>query len=263
MKLKGIALAGLVCISVWACKKNFPEQTEEQKALQEDTYAASALLSVEGMLNELEFIIKQAPAESQTGTILSCAAITKQTTAQGYKIDLVFSSGTLCTDQNYRSGKLSITYNTTTGDILLQPTEYVLAGTLITGTYSFKKATVNNVDKMELMIPNGKFSLTDGSFIKFHVERETKVKAANSSTDISDDDIEVEDSDYELEIGYPSSTVVLNAGLKTAYTLKYSCQERFRPRAGSLTMQRSNGKKRLIDFGTGNCTDVPRLSDAP
>jgi len=256
MTAQRIILVGLISFAMWGCKKSFPDQTPEQLALQEDTYAATAILSVEGLLNEMEFIVRQAPLQEKTESFLSCANISKQDIPEGYVIEITFESKSLCSDSRYRSGKLRLTYNTITGNVLLQPINYIIKETLITGSYSFLNITENQKNKTQIVVSNGKLSLYDGSFIKFNANRKTSLQSAGLTHGINDDIIQIEKASCDLEL---DNNTRIEAENRSPLILKYDCDDKFRPRAGTIWLERASGAPRIIDFGTGNCSDRPTL----
>ncbi|WP_207536509.1 hypothetical protein [Desertivirga arenae] len=260
MRSRRILIASILALGFYGCKKDFPEQTPEQKALQEDTFAATNILTVEGVLNEIEFIAKQVPAINQNGSFLSCATITKQDVEGGQKIDVNFNINTTCSDNTSRSGKLSLMYYSN-GTISVTPSNYVVSNTAISGTYNFGTESINQVNYLLLNVLDGKFTSTNGAFINFSVEKRSTIKLGAATPDFSDDVIEIDQASYQLEVANVPANTKIAAETKTPYTLKYSCSDKFRPRSGAILFQRLGQNKRMIEFGSGNCSDVPKLSE--
>lgn len=260
MRSRRILIASLLAFVFFGCKKNFPEQTPEQKALQEDTFAATNILTVEGVLNEIEFIAKQVPAINQNGSFLSCATITKQEVAGGQKIEVVFNSNATCSDNTSRTGKLSLMYYSN-GTISVTPSNYIVGTTAITGTYNFGTESLDQKDYLLLNVLDGKFTNTNGAFISFSAEKRSTIKTGAGTADFLDDVIEIDQASYELEVSNVPANTKITAETKNPHSLKYSCTDRFRPRSGTILFQRLGQSKRMIEFGTGNCNDVPKLSE--
>ncbi|WP_207423954.1 hypothetical protein [Desertivirga brevis] len=260
MRSRRILIASLFAFVFLGCKKNFPEQTPEQKALQEDTFAATNILTVEGVLNEIEFIAKQVPAINHNGSFLSCATITKQEVAGGQQIDVTFNINTTCSDNTSRSGKISLMYYPN-GSISITPSNYVVGNTAISGNYNFGKESINQVDYLLLNVQNGKFTSTNGAYINFSVEKRSTIKAGANTADHLDDIIEIDQAAYDLDVFDVPANTKISAETKTPHSLKYSCTDKFRPRSGTILFQRLGANKRLLEFGSGNCSDVPKLSE--
>jgi len=260
MKLKRIALGAIIGISFWGCKKNSSEESAEQRALQDDTYAATAIISVEGMANELEFIARQAPLADQSASFLSCANIEKQNVSEGQKIEITFNSNIACSDKTYRSGKLSLMYYTN-GAITVTPQNYAIESTLINGVFTFQNMTGSQNNYMALDVPDGKFTLSTGAYIKFSISRESAVKAGSSTADLSDDVIEIKNAQYDLNVFNLFTNTLIQGSTNVPYNLKYSCSDKFRPRTGKILYHRMGADSRYIDFGNGTCEAVPVLSE--
>ncbi|MDB5014921.1 MAG: hypothetical protein JWQ25_3123, partial [Daejeonella sp.] len=120
MKIVSTSLLALFLLINLSCKKIASYQpTAEEIAAEDDRGLGSTLLSVEGLTNEMEFIARQLPNIPESTSFLNCASITSTTIAEGKKYELTFNSGNTCTDGTVRSGKLIITYQTPTGNILI------------------------------------------------------------------------------------------------------------------------------------------------
>lgn len=267
MKFVSTSLLAFFLLINFSCKResNYPEPTAEEINANKDASSAFNLLSIVGFANEMEFIARQLPLSPSATSFLGCASITSQTTADGKKFEVIFSSSNACTDNSIRSGKLIITYQTASGNILITPDNYKLAEYKVAGTYLFQPIVEQQKDLLKLTVTNGQLTNNNGNYVKFNLEHKTNFKEGKATTEtFADDVLETVSASYRIEIKNDvDGTNQFEASSASPYTLKYSCNEKFRPRSGKIKFQRVVGTDRYILLGNGNCTDLAKISPTP
>lgn len=266
MKILSTSLIAFFLLINLSCKKiHNDEPTTEELAAEEDRGLGSTILSVEGLTNEMEFIARELPNIPERSSFLNCASIASTTINGGKKYELAFNSGNTCTDNTIRSGKLIITYQTQTGDVLITTDNYVLSNFKIAGTYLFQPIVEQGKDLLKLTVANGQLTTTTGEFVKFNVMHKSEFKEGKATTNTFNDDVlETVSASYHLEIKNSNPVNSQYDAVSTSpYTLKYSCAEKFRPRAGKIKFQRVVGTDWYILLGSGGCSDLAKISPTP
>lgn len=260
--LKTLLLTGIFFLGLACNKKNDLTETPQEAAQRADLYVATAFLSVETVMNELEFIARQVPQMDIDGNFLSCATINRLPVPQGEKVEITFNSNT-CDDQTTRSGKLILTYEQATQNVFINPVDYRIRGTRISGNYMFEPGTSENKPVLKLVVPDGAFTADNGDYYHFSIERTSHFKEGSSTVAINDDVFETLQASYNFELKSAGAVTLMQAGSYTPYIIKYSCPDKFRPRSGKVKFERVTGTDRYILFGNGNCNDLAKISETP
>ncbi len=264
MRLLNTTLAIVLLITGASCKKSADfTETPEQAEARADVNAASAILRVETFVNELEFIARQMAVEQPPTSFLNCASITKTDIPDGKKVEIAFSAVNTCSDNTTRSGKLSITYQTATGNIFITSHNYTVGGLLVSGNYSFQPITEQQKSFLKLVVPDGKLTNAYGEYISFNMERKNEFKAGSGTTDTNDDIFETSGASYDVELKQGGTATLIDASSHSAYTVKYSCAEKYLPHNGKVKFKRANGNERYLVWGTGNCSDQASVANTP
>jgi len=267
MKILNITLISLLLFLGLSCKKTANNDlTAAEIASDQDASLAFTLLSVEGLSNEMEFIARQLTLNPTANNFLSCGNITSQNITDGKRFEIDFNLTSACSDNSFRAGKLIVTYQTATGNILITPENYVIAEYKVTGSYLFQPVVEQQKELLKLTITNGQLTNADDDYVKFNVEHKTNFKEGQGTPQTSADDVlETVSATYRLEIKNQAGSVnsIYEASSASPYILKYSCTEKFRPRSGKMKFQRTAGIDRYILFGTGNCSDLAKVSPTP
>jgi len=266
MKIFSTTLLSLLLLISLSCKKTENYQaTPEEIAADLDASLASTILSVEGLSNEMEFLARQLTLNPTANNFISCGNITSQNITDGKRFEINFNLTSTCDDNSFRSGKLIVTYQTATGNILITPENYVIAQYKVTGNYLFQPIVEQAKDLLKLTVTNGKLTNADDDYVKFNVEHKTNFKEGKGTNDnFTDDVLETVSASYRLEVKNKAAAVqTYEASSASPYILKYSCTEKFRPRSGKIKFQHTIGIDRYILFGTGNCSDLAKVSPTP
>jgi len=263
--VKILLLAALVISFGFSCKK-ITESTSDS-ALQNPAYsadllAASSIMTVESITNELEAIVKQVRQDSVVSGYLSCANVVRTNINNEQKIEISFNAAAVCTDQTSRSGKLTVTIQNSSGNIFVASNGYKVNDVTVSGNYSFQPVTENQKSLMKLVVPDGQLSVSSGNYIKFNLLRKTYVKEGGASASVTDDVIETLESSYDLQIKDSGSVLLVDAEGVVPYAVRYGCTDPYRPRSGKIKFQRSNSEIRYLLLGNGNCSDKATISDA-
>lgn len=259
MKLSKILITAVLLIVSFSCKKDNPEPTPEELENYANVNAANSLLTVETFLNEMEYIVRNAPSNQPSISFMNCASVTKQDVTGGQEVTVTFNAGSQCIDNQIRSGKLIITYQTGTGNATVTTNEYKIGNLTVKGTYNFQPVTENQQTLFSLVVQDGEFSVSENNYIRFSVERKSNFMAGQTTGSTDDDVFEITDSFYNLELKDASATVLIDGESIEAYTVKYSCSQMFRPRSGKLSFSRSTGTEKVLLFGNGSCNSQPSL----
>ncbi|WP_207426728.1 hypothetical protein [Pedobacter sp. SYSU D00535] len=259
MNLTKALLAVVVLMFSLSCKKENFTLSEEEKEHAADLSAANSLLTVEVLLNELEYMVRHVP-QSQPGTsFLSCASISRQTVGGGEQYEVTFSPNSTCSDNSTRSGKVVLSYDSASGSVVLSPNNYKIGELSVKGTYTFTPSTYQQKAVMKLMVLNGEFSVPGGDYIRFTAERDNHFKTGSNTTALEDDVFEVLNSSYGLETFSGGVTAEIEGNNDGALLVKYECSQRFRPRGGKISFERDSRNSKALVFGTGNCADQPSM----
>ena len=259
MKLSKILITAAVLMVSFSCKKDNPEPTAEELERYADVNAANSLLTVETFLNEMEYIVRNAPSNQPSMSFMNCATVTKQDVTGGQEVTVTFASGSQCIDNQIRSGKLIITYPTGTGSASVTTNDFKIGNLTVKGSYSFQPVVENQQSLLQLVVQNGEFSVSENNYIRFNIERKSSFKAGQTTDSQNDDVFEITESSYDLELKDPSATVFIDGESTEAYTIKYSCSQLFRPRSGKLSFSRATGSEKVLVFGNGDCNSQPSL----
>lgn len=224
-----------------------------------DMYAANSVLSIEAILNELEFIVRHASDQQTELSFLSCASINRQNTPDGQKIEIAFHATNTCSDKTNRSGKLLISYKAT-GDIFVSTDEYKIGEMQVSGNYVFQPGTFQQKAIWKLVVTDGLFTISTGDYYRFNVERITYFKQGDSTPDSSDDVFETLDAYYDLQLKSQQVVTLVQAESEIPYIQKHSCPDKFRPRSGKIRFERVTGSERFILLGNGNCEDSAKIA---
>ena len=236
-------------------KKDAPEPTAEELAHQADVTAANSIITVEMILNELEYIMKQAPNNPTETSFLNCATITRQQLANSFQIEASFSPTAVCSDNISRSGKLIINYPTGTGNATVKSEGYKVNTLALSGNFSFQQVTENQKPLLRLLVPDGELSVASGDYIRFNVDRKSFFKEGHTTNQLTDDVYEISSATYDLQLKNQSQITHIDAESDLPYLVTYSCNDKFRPRSGKFSFMRTNGTERLVSFGNGACSD--------
>lgn len=258
MKFKAL-FAAVVILSSVSCKKDSYQESEEEKVYRLDINAATSILAVEVVLNEIEFFVRQAPAGEPSG-ILSCATVNKQTVEGGERIEIGFTAESPCSDNTTRSGRLILNYQSATGNVLVMSDNYSTAGLKVLGNYNFENITEQGQSLLKLTVANAQLNAITGDYVKFSGERKNSFKEGKASASLNDDVFETQSERFDLEVKGSSQVTLIESEITQPLILKYSCEEKFRPRAGKLKFSRESGLERVISFGSGGCNDQPVMN---
>jgi hypothetical protein len=257
MKINRFLIA-LLALLATSCKDEFREQ-EMSAADQADMFAATSIMNVETLLNDLEFMVRNAPQWQSNSNYNNCAMLASFATAEGQRIDIDFGNGSTCFDNTQRSGKISLYYHAQSGNTVAIMSNYIIGGVKMQGTYSFQAETIQGKNYLRLLVPDGQLNAQNGDYIHFNMDRRTTLKEGEGTAATNDDVLEttVTNCDFELKGGTLLTAVQSHSTVPLA--VRYSCTDRFRPRGGRTAFQRVTGTPKILDFGKGGCSDIATI----
>jgi hypothetical protein len=259
-----------------SCKKDPVEQPADptEKKYELD-YKANALLQVEIVANEMEYIGRNVARNSVSypngGTFLGVASITRTASDVGEDITLDFGAGAMCTDGNTRSGKLVIEYNEWNDDTMLRPVNYKVNNFNITGDYSIGYVSTPTASFENFVVPSGAIVKDGQNKIEFNLSRKTRQVEGITTVNETDDVFDRSDLSYFLTATVSGKATILRVKGVTATTvakLKNSCSNTYFPVTGQVKVEyAASGASTdpnnpqtgdfYLTFGNGNCGDKP------
>lgn len=240
-------------LSVLSCEK----KVDPKKDVEDPTKVGanvSALLSVEQISNEIEFIARNVAIKSATypnaGSFLGCASITRSNpSAEEELIEINFNAGTVCTDAKRRSGKVVILLKKSNADTFVSAENYKVNEVELNGQYVLSylgNEVVKN--RASFIIPTGRLKVGQTTIV-FNLSKTSTMIAGGDTQDILDDVLEHKLSDYFLNISLADKTSTVKASSLNSSNLNFTCND-YTPHSGKLKVE-------YVNSGTNNDPNNP------
>ncbi|MFN8288496.1 MAG: hypothetical protein U0V74_17190 [Chitinophagales bacterium] len=255
------AAATLAVLATTSCKKEIPQGPDTT-----DKDSNSAKVADNAYVELVNVITAVSSGESfKTGSILSCAVITKDTTITPHVISIDFGTGCTGSDGTVRSGVISATYNTTkmqTVGCLINATfdhyqanDHMINGTMTIENKGFNGAGFMNFD-VTINATEDRFSsnttITANGMVNY------EFVAGQTTGTKEDDQLSISGALSGVDqVGRQYHATINSPLIKSRAT---GCDQYFV--AGNITYVKPNTADATYDYGSGQCDDIATLTQS-
>lgn len=254
------AAAVMAVLATTSCKK---EITQGPDTSDKD---ANSVKVADNAYAELVDVISAVSAGNEsfkTGSILSCAVITKDTTVSPHVIVIDFGSGCTGSDGTVRSGTIAATYNTTklqTIGALVNATfdHYHVNDHMINGTMSIENKGINGSGNMNFDVSMNATDekVSTGASITANGTVNYEFAAGQTTGTKEDDELALTGALNGVDqVGRQYHATINSALIKSRAT---GCDQYFT--AGNITYVKPNTADATYDYGNGACDDIATLT---
>lgn len=256
-----IALFSLAILTMPSCKKeDVTETVDTEVATANDSEESESVSDEIGNIADAAYkgtsiVGRNSAPEAQLDALSNCAVITNDTISNPHVLTIDFgSTNCLCNDGKYRRGQIIVSY---TGSYFAQGSvktttfnNYYRNDNKVEGTRTVTNLGLNADGNMAWSVSavNMKVTRTSGAFHTWNSERTRTMIAGQNTTSWNDDQYSITGNGSGVNANGVSYTATISTPLHRALSCHWID-------SGVISMTRSNGNARTLNFGTGNCDD--------